>query len=73
MLMPLHYKSLREELNEILWHFNVPRKFYYRLIDLRWFLTEGVEIHSVEDNEKLSRAIEIIEQIMPRIRKEISI
>lgn len=73
MLMPLHYKDLREELDNILWHYRVPRKFFYRLQDLRSYLINEVEIHSVEDNVKILRALEIIREIMPQDRSEISV
>lgn len=67
MSMPLSYKDLREELNNLLWHFNIPRNLYYQLINLREFLVKNVTICNIEDNKKLLRAIEIIEEIMPQI------
>lgn len=72
MSMPLSYKDLREELNQLLWHFNIPRNLYYQLINLREFLVKNVTICNIEDNKKLLRAIEIVEKIMPRIRNEVS-
>lgn len=65
MSMPLCYKDLRDELNNILWHFEVPRILHYRLIDMRNYFVWKIELHSEEDNQKVMRALEIINIIMP--------
>lgn len=67
--MPIHYKDLRDELNEILWHFNVPRELYFRLLDLRKFMLYKIPVHCAEDNTKMMRSLELIEEIMPPNRK----
>lgn len=68
MSMPLFYKDKRDELDYILWHFDVPRDLYYRLIDLRKYFVHNVEVYNEDDNSKVMKAITIIEEIMPRIR-----
>lgn len=68
MSMPLYYKDLRDELDDILWHFDVPRILHYRLIDMRKYFIYNIEVHSEEDNKKVMRALEIINEIMPQNR-----
>lgn len=63
--MPLHYKDLRDELDSILWHFEVPRILHYRLLDMRKYFVQEIEVYSEEDNKKVMRALEIINEIMP--------
>lgn len=69
MSMPLYYKDKRDELNEILWHFNVPKSLYNRLLDLRKYIIYEIEVHCEEDAKKITKALELIEEIMPKIRE----
>lgn len=66
-MMPHFYKEKRDELDDILWHFNVPKKLYNRLIELRQYLLFEIEVHSITESAKVMRALELIEEIMPRI------
>lgn len=70
MSMPLSYKDLRDELDLILWHFNVPKILRYQLLSLRRYFIYNIEVHSEEDNNKVMRGLEIINEIMPPNKME---
>lgn len=61
MQMPLNYKDLREELDEILLELEVPRELYHRLADL----VVHLQISFPVIEPKSTRALEIIDLIMP--------
>jgi len=71
--MPIHYKDLRDELDEILGYFNVPRILFYQLNALRMYLSSDVTLNFDFDHTepaKVCRALEIIDEIIPKDRRK---
>jgi hypothetical protein len=59
--MPINYKDLREQLDDILYDLDVPKEYFHRLADLNRHLADHVD----NKDPKVQKAFEIIHKISP--------